>query len=150
MLKIKDGEIVNEFKNLRPDWSVFGFYVHRDEDDFIEISVEVCYKEERYISRYDVEDGTKGSMLGPSITLNYFSTGKKELSEIVGMNFEVKTPEESEEREDTIYIFEHELFDSYKLTIVELDEKNVHVKLVGKAPDYKPLEIELDCWLPIK
>ncbi len=46
--------------------------------------------------------------ISPSICINPIDTDKSDVKELVGTTFSVKTVEESEEREDSFYLYENE------------------------------------------
>lgn len=94
-----------------------------DEDVTKTVSLDVRFKEGRF------GDET----VSPSLIINEFSTGKECIEDIIGMEFEVNDVHEADEREDTLYIFEHEPLMEYKLKILDKDGELIHVTISGTA-----------------
>lgn len=123
------------------------FFIHDsgDHDGTIEISLDVSFKNNAFM----------GENVSPSVCINPIKTQAKRLDELIGSSFEVTSINEANEREDTLYIFEHEPFENYKLTILELTPDKVHIQCTGTAitdgyaNPYKTSSFQLDCWLPI-
>ena len=106
-------------------------YIFDNDDDIDEerdvitktISMDVCF-----------EKGQFGNEeVSPKLVINEFPTGKADIRDMIGMEFEVKSADEAYEREDTMYIFEHEPLINYKLNIVDIENDLVHVKISGTA-----------------
>ncbi len=103
------------------------------------------------------EEGEFGDEeVSPEIIINEFATGKEDLEDIIGMEFEVKDVEEADEREDTMYIFEHEPLINYKWNIIGMEGELLHVKISGKAitdgysdPE-QTADFEGEFWLNVK
>lgn len=130
--------------------------------------VEECTETRLYIMESDEEEGTitvsvdivfkegefEGENVRPSICINEHETGVCDFSELAGCAFSVESVEESEEREDTFYLFEHEPMENYQFTIMEMKESKVHIVITGIAitdgysDPYKTDEFSIDCWLP--
>lgn len=97
-----------------------------------------------------------GENVEPSICINYFETNAKRIEDLNGMEVFVNSLEESNEREDTMYLFEHEPFEKYSLKILESKNGRVHVFCEGVAVTYGYSEpymfapFELDAWIKIK
>ncbi|MFD0716302.1 hypothetical protein [Paenibacillus sp. GCM10027626] len=132
---------------LRTDERGSAFYVHGSDDgDTIDISVDAHFQENTFEGDDNVE---------PYVSINPIQTNKNSLSDLIGMSFEVKTIEEADEREDTLYIWEHEPFENYLLNIVDIKDDKVHIQCKGTAvtdgyaEPYKTVEFTMDCWLPI-
>ena len=127
-----------------------GFYVtESDKDDgTLDISLEAYFTRPpgRYGDRFHDD---------PSISLSPMPTGKKKLAEVAGMTFEVGSLKEADEREDTFYMFEHEPFENYKLTVAEIKDGKARIKCSGTAvwdSDARPhrtAEFEVECLLPV-
>ena len=71
--------------------------------------------------------------VSPYICMNQHETHKSEISEIVGDTYSVDSPEEADEREDTLYIYEHEPFEKYSLKILDISEEMMHISIEGTA-----------------
>lgn len=133
--------------DVRTDTRDTAFFIHDsdDNDGTIEISLDVSLKRNDFM----------GQNVCPSICINPIKTQAKLLAELIGESFEIKSIEEADEREDTLYVFEHEPFENYKLTILELTNDKVHIHCTGTAitdgyvNPYKTSSFQLDCWLPI-
>ena len=123
------------------------FYILESDDDTIEISLDGAFN----------ENSLEGINIKPSFALNSFETNKTKISELIGMVFKVDTINESLDREDTFYVWEHEPFEKLKLEIVDIDTKEgkVHVKCEGIAvidgysEPFKTATFMLDCWVPV-
>lgn len=72
----------------------------------------------------------------PYISIGEHETNKSEISEITGDVYSVDSPEEADEREDLLYIYEHEPFEKYSLKILEMSGKMVHISIEGTAITY--------------
>lgn len=80
------------------------------------------------------EEGEFGDeTVSPELIINEFPTGKDDPDDFVGMEFEVKTVDEAEEREDTMYVFEHEPLMNYKWKILDKEGDIFHVTVSGTA-----------------
>ena len=74
-----------------------------------------------------------GEEVSPSITVNEHETHRSSPKELVGMTFAVSDSEESIEREDTMYIFEHEPILSYSFTVLAIENGQMHIEISGTA-----------------
>ena len=107
------------------------------------VSMDVWFKEGRF------GDET----VSPQIVINEFSTGRESLDDIIGMEFEVSDVEEADEREDTMYVFEHEPLVNYKWKILGREDGLIHVSISGTAitdgysDPAKTAEFEGEFWL---
>lgn len=94
-----------------------------------------------------------GEEVSPYISINEHETHKSEISEIVGNTYSVDSPEEADEREDTLYIYEHEPFEKYTLKILEISGKMLHISIEGTAitdgysRPYETADFSGDFWL---
>lgn len=131
--------------------------------------VETCTETRLYIMESDEKEGTitiaidisfnrgeyEGETVRPSICINWHETGVSNLYDLVGRTFTVENVEESDEREDTFYLFEHEPMESYQVTILEIKDNEVHITISGIAitdgysKPYKTAKFSIDCWLSI-
>ncbi|MCM1507811.1 MAG: hypothetical protein NC177_11855 [Ruminococcus flavefaciens] len=75
----------------------------------------------------------EGEEFSPCICINEHETHKSEISETVGGTYSVDSAEDSDEREDTLYIYEHEPFEKYSFTVLEISGKTVHISIAGTA-----------------
>lgn len=96
-----------------------------------------------------------GEKISPSICINPIDTNKKSIAELAGESFSVMTIEESWDREDSFYIYEHEPLVDYELKILEIRNNKAHIKCSGTlivdgyAKPYTKEKIEIDSWIPI-
>ncbi len=83
-------------------------------------------------------------------------TGIKSLDELLGTCIVIESLEESFEREDSMYIWEHEPFMNYMLTILELNENTAKVLCSGEAiingysEPYTTEQFYFDCYVPLR
>ncbi|SEK65921.1 hypothetical protein [Ruminococcus albus] len=113
------------------DCGMTKFYIFDNDEDIDEerdiitktVSMEVSFEK----GSFDNEEIT------PRLNINEFPTGKTTLSEMIGMEFEVSSIKEAFEREDTLYVFEHEPLVNYKWSIIGVEDNLVHVKISGTA-----------------
>ena len=73
----------------------------------------------------------RGETIAPSICINPISTDKNSAAELIGESFSVMAIEESDDREDSFYIYEHEPIVSYKLKILEIRNSKAHIQCSG-------------------
>ncbi|MDE7120745.1 MAG: hypothetical protein K2O42_01115 [Oscillospiraceae bacterium] len=112
-------------------------------EDTITISFDLKFRAEIF----------NGKEVSSYICINEHETHKSEISEIVGDTYSVDSPEEADEREDTLYIFEHEPFQKYSFTILEISGKMVHIQIAGTAitdgyaEPYQTADFSGDFWL---
>ena len=143
--EIKIGNIAYPLINSDNSYRNSLLYVDKDENNnIISISLE-CYFD---TAKKDSED------IEPSLIIN--TIDMKPTNTLKGFNFEVKTAEEADDREDTFYYYEHEPFENYKLIINDYDDKKANISIVGNAiidgykDPYENKKIELNCELPVK
>ncbi|MDE6665200.1 MAG: hypothetical protein K2K14_03295 [Ruminococcus sp.] len=112
-------------------------------DDTITVSFDLMF-------RKNVFDGEE---VAPYICLSEHETHKTEISELVGCTYSVESAEDSDEREDTFYIYEHEPFEKYSFMVLEISGKMVHIRIDGTAitngytVPYKTADFSGDFWL---
>ncbi|MDE6425308.1 MAG: hypothetical protein K2K89_04110 [Ruminococcus sp.] len=101
------------------------FYVFESDEyeDTITVSFDLRFKEAML----------NGEEISPYICINEHETHKSEISEIVGDTYSVDSPEEADEREDTLYIYEHEPFEKYSFKILDVSGKMIHIQIDGTA-----------------
>lgn len=93
--------------------------------------------------------------VAPSLCINPTFTNANNKEELVGMSFSVDSVEQADEREDTLYLFEHEPLEKYQLTILDIDNDRAHIECKGIAitdgytVPYVTGKFEINCWLPI-
>ena len=93
--------------------------------------------------------------ISPSICINPIDTDKSTVKELVGTTFSVKTVEESEEREDSFYIYENEPLIEYRIEVLDIVEAKAHIKcngvliLDGYAEPWIEERFEIDSWIPV-
>lgn len=96
-----------------------------------------------------------GEKIWPSLCINHIATDKKTVAELVGESFSVTTVEESFDREDSFYIYEHEPLIDYVLTVLEIKADRAHVKCSGTlivdgyARPCTKAKFEIDSWVPV-
>ena len=97
----------------------------------------------------------EGNEISPSICINPIDTDKSDVKELVGTTFWVKTVEESEEREDSFYIYENEPLIEYRIEVLDIAEAKAHIKcngvliLDGYAEPWTEEKFEIDSWIPV-
>lgn len=80
------------------------------------------------------EEGVFGDEeVSPELIIGDFATGTDNIDGMIGMEFEVRDVEEAEEREDTMYVFEHEPLMNYKLKILGKEDSQLHIQISGTA-----------------
>ncbi len=80
------------------------------------------------------EEGMFGDeTVSPEMITGDFATGTDQIDDMIGMEFAVKDAEEAEEREDTLYVFEHEPLMNYKLKVLGKEGGQLHVQISGTA-----------------
>ena len=96
-----------------------------------------------------------GEEILPSLCINPIDTKKESVADLVGESFSVMTIDESSDREDSFYIYEHEPLDHYELKILELNSDKAHIKCSGTLvvdgyaePPIKE-KFEIDSWIPV-
>ena len=103
-----------------------------DNDDDIDEERDVITKTFSMDVRF--EKGTFGDEeVSPELIINEFATGTDSIDDMIGMEFSVKDVEEAIEREDTMYVFEHEPLMNYKLKILGKEGALLHVQISGTA-----------------
>lgn len=142
MLKIEDSFV------FRDDWSCRRSslkYFEGDEEEPASWSVQIGFAAGDF----------QGEEILPALCINPIDTDKGSPAELVGETFSVASIEESCEREDSFYIYEHEPLVSYELKLLELREDQAHVKCSGTlivdgyAKPYTKARFEIDSWLPV-
>ena len=114
MLKIGESFVFED------DWSQRRsslMYFEGDEDEAASWSVEIGF------TRGDFN----GEKISPSLCINPIDTDKKSAAELAGESFSVMTMEESSDREDSFYIYEHEPLVGYELKILEIKTMNEQI-----------------------
>ena len=131
--------------------------------------IEKCTETRLYIKESDENEGTiiiaidicfdrgeyEEEMVKPSICINWHETGVNSFDKLVGHTFSVDNLEDSEEREDIFYLFEHEPMESYRFTILEICDNKAHIEIMGIAitdgysEPYKTADFIIDCWMNI-
>ncbi len=121
------------------------FYIDNKNENGIRFALDVdCQSAE-----YDGWD------LAPSICINFFNTNAKNIHDLIGIEVFVNSLEESDDREDTLYLFEHEPFEKYSFKILESKDGKVHVFCKGVAvtdgysEPYISAPFELDAWIRV-
>ena len=116
-----------------------------EEDTGLEYSFDCCFDWRNF----------KGENITPSLCINHIGTSAKNIEDLVGEHFEVKTVDEAQEREDSLYVYEHEPLENYRLRLLEVKNDRIHIMCIGTAiidgyaQPYETAPFELDCWLPI-
>ncbi len=126
-----------------------------DDDDKIEcltIYIDVSFLE----NKFREQDGEYEHKVAPSFSINPIYTKFNSVDELVGTSFTIESLDESDDREDTMYLYEHEPFMNYTLTIVELKDNMAHVVCTGLAitdgytRPFITAEFNFNCWIPAK
>ncbi len=142
MLKIGESSVFED------DWSrrqTSLMYFAGDEDEEPTWSVEIGFSAGDF----------NGEEISPSLCINHIATDKKTVAELAGESFSVTTVEESFDREDSFYIYEHEPMIDYVLTVLEIKEDRAHVKCSGTlivdgyARPCTKAKFEIDSWVPV-
>ena len=121
------------------------FFVSEN-NNTIEFSIDISFKANEFDGEY----------ISPSLDINFIETSAKTLEELIGISFEVKNIQESDEREDSFYIYEHEPFEQYEVSIISIEDDKAYIKCNGIAivdgysNPYKSAKFEFNEWLPIK
>lgn len=112
----------------------------------LEFSIYISFKSNRF----------EGEYISPSLNINFIETSAKTLQELIGISFEVKNIQVSDEREDYFYIYEHEPFEQYEVSIISIKDNKAYIKCTGIAivdgysNPYKSEKFEFNDWLPIR
>lgn len=121
------------------------FYIDKENESGIRFALDIDCKSAEY----------DGENVKPSLCINYFDTNAKGIQGLNGMEVFVNSVEESDQREDTMYLFEHEPFERYSLKILGSKEGRVHLFCKGIAitdgysEPYISELFELDAWIKI-
>ena len=119
MLKIKDFIFQEDWGDRR---SCLMFF-KADQEESASWAVDIGFKPGDF----------EGNEISPSICINPIDTDKSTVKELVGTTFSVKTVEESEEREDSFYIYENEPLMEYRIEVLDIVEAKAHIKCNGGA-----------------
>lgn len=142
MLKIGESFVFED------DWSRMRsslMYFEGDEDEAASWSVNIGFAMGDF----------NGEKISPSLCINPIDTDKKSAAELAGESFSVMTMEESRDREDSFYIYEHEPLVECKLKILEIKTNKAHIKCSGTlivdgyAKPYTKEKFEIDSWVPV-
>ena len=112
-----------------------------------EFEVDDCENTKFYVTEGEEEDGTiavsfdvkfkRGKFgsedVAPEMIINDFETGKEDIEDVIGSEFTVETVDEADEREDTLYIYEHEPFMNYTLKLIDKEDDIIHLTISGTA-----------------
>lgn len=140
-LRLKDN-----IYNIQAENDTRLYIMESDENEgTLTVSVDILFES----GEYDGEDVT------PYICINEHETNVSDVSELAGKSFSVDNVDEADEREDTFYLFEHEPMERYKMTILEIENDQMHIEIAGVAitdgyaNPYKTDDFSIDCWLDI-
>lgn len=120
------------------------FFIY-EEDGLLEFSVDILCLDNEY----------EGEQCGPYLVINPIETNEMKIDKLIGKEYSIDSVEKSLEREDSFYVYEHEPMEKYTLRILEIDDRNVHINVIGIAitdgysNPYKTDEFKIDCWLPL-
>jgi len=93
--------------------------------------------------------------VSPSLCINPIDTDKTSAAELAGESFSVSSIEQSTEREDSFYIYEHEPLVRYTLKILDISDGRAHVTcsgtlvLDGSAEPFITAKFSIDSWIPV-
>ena len=141
MLKIKDFIFQEDWGDRR---SCLMFF-KADQEESASWAVDIGFKPGEF----------EGNEISPSICINPIDTDKSTVKELVGTTFSVRTVEESEEREDSFYIYENEPLIEYRIEVLDIAEAKAHIKcngvliLDGYAEPWIEEKFEIDSWIPV-
>lgn len=97
----------------------------------------------------------EGETVCPEIIINNIHTNQCDIDGLAGEKFATRGIQESDDREDSLYIFEHEHFEKMKVKIMAIDRGQAHIVCEGIAVEdgyavpVKTVKFEWDCWLPV-
>ena len=97
----------------------------------------------------------EGETVSPEIIINNIHTKKYDVKGFAGEKFSTRNIGESERREDSLYLFEHEPFIKMKVKILAVDGGQAHITCKGTAVEdgyaspVKTIKFAWDCWLPL-
>ncbi len=94
-----------------------------EEKETVSFSVGIAYQD----GDFDQEE------VSPSININTIVTQAKTIEDLKGFEFEVADVEESDERQDRFYLFNHEPFVELKLKIVDINADFATISCRGIA-----------------
>ena len=141
MLKIKDVTFQEDWKDRR---SCLMFF-KADWEESASWAVDIGFKPGDF----------EGNEISPALCINPIDTDKSTVKELVGTTFSVKTALDSEEREDSFYIYENEPLTEYRIEILEIVEAKAHIKckgvliLDGYAEPWIEERFQIDSWIPV-
>ena len=141
MLKIKDFTFQEDWENRRSCLMLF----KADREESASWAVDIGFKPGDF----------EGNEISPSLCINPIDTDKSVVKELVGTTFSVKTALDSEEREDSFYIYENEPLPEYRIEILEIVEAKAHIKckgvliLDGYAEPWIEERFQIDSWIPV-
>ena len=141
MLKIKDFTFQEVWENRRSCLMLF----KADRDESASWAVDIGFKPGDF----------EGNEISPSLCINPIDTYKSTVKELVGTTFSVKTALDSEEREDSFYIYENEPLLEYMIEILDIVEAKAHIKcngvliLDGYAEPWIEERFQIDSWIPV-
>ena len=141
MLKIKDFTFQEDWENRR---SCLMFF-KADLEESASWAVDIGFKPGDF----------EGNEISPSLCINPIDTDKSTVKELVGTTFSVKTTLDSEEREDSFYIYENEPLLEYMIEILDIVEAKAHIKcngvliLDGYAEPWIEERFQIDSWIPV-
>lgn len=96
-----------------------------------------------------------GEMVSPQIIINNIHTKKYDVRKFAGETFSTGNVAESDQREDSFYLFEHEPFIKMKVKILAVEGERAHITCKGTAVEdgyaspVKAVKFTWDCWLPL-
>ena len=94
-----------------------------EEKETIQFSIGIAYLD----GYYNKEE------VSPSINLNTIITSAKNIEDLIGFEFFVASIEESDDRQDRFYLFNHEPFVSLHLKIQDIKNNFVTISCRGEA-----------------
>lgn len=141
MLKIGNFVFEDDWKHRRSSL----MYFKGDEDESPSWCVDIGFTSGDF----------NGEEISPSLCINPIHTKKESITDLAGEAFSVMTMNESCDREDSFYIYEHEPLDNYELKILEIVSDKAHIKcsgtlvIDGYADPPTKEKFEIDSWIPV-
>lgn len=101
------------------------FYIFEsdEEEDTFTVSMDIRFKNGQF----------SDESVAPYMVINEHETGMENVEDLIGTEYSVEDVEEADDREDTLYLFEHEPYMNYRFRILDKEDDIVHVTISGTA-----------------